>query len=693
LSEDKQDSRRLDRRGFLGAAAGVAVAGAGSTAFGSFGQKAKRAADVCAEVPAEIPKARRGAIHYTTPSQAWSTTALFRDFITFAKGLNCNAWEFAGSYPTVNARGDNGSNGTVVPNVGLSGWIALGSYAKAYGFRVVGTHDGPAPTSAANLGSAILKMNAWNCNQLGAGSGYPSGAVNLPNAGTAITNPSAITAWQESAHTMNSWGQAYQTNSGAGVIGSTPYGPGIFAGTALTSGRTCARYYRHFHSEQGKWIQNTGTKYDLHYISEVIYTETDPNVAYAQSDQCWLLDGLWMSGGSAPSVGIQGAGEPHPGQGRNRLVQPDIMERWQDRVFAFHIKDLGSGNAINDQGTSVCNVGDNAGPGAATGNYPFDTKPPAYGAVPWATDGSQDTVQFQKIYERFRHPECHEYLFERDGMSNTVTSNAYWRKLYVQAFDMMDKLVLNRTPGIIRKPAYIPKPSDDVSVWNDAAHKWLPYVLTPPTDESNSNARPPVGKGAPGPECPPELNGENRVGYKLRVDFKGTWARHSNRADTFSYLWLRDGAPLPQYLGAPIGSKPECSCAGTGQIYYVIQPQDAGHKLSCQVTVVNDEDGHTSVVTESVQVLGKTGDAQVENDLAALKQQVIDMHLAAGPTSELTNTIDAIKRSVENGNSPCNDLDNLKNRIAYYVSRGKITTAQQSQLNSKIDAIKAEYPC
>jgi hypothetical protein len=692
LSEDTQDSRRLDRRGFLGAAAGVAAAGAGATGFGVFARKSSAAAADCAEVPAVIPKARRGAIHYTTPSQAWSTTALFQDFITFAKGLNCNAWEFAGSYPTVLPNGTTGSGGTYTPQ-GLTGWVALGSYAKTYGFRVVGTHDGPAPTSAANLGSAIMKMNAWGCNQLGAGGGYPSGAVNLPNAGTAITNPSAITAWQESAHTMNSWGQAYQTNSGAGVIGSTPYGPGIFGGTALTAGRTCARYYRHFHSEQGKWIQNTGTKYDGHYISEVIYTETDPNVAYAQSDQCWLLDGLWMSGGSAPSVGIQGPGEPNPGQGRNRLVQPDIMERWQDRVFAFHIKDLGSGNAINDQGTSVCNVGDNAGPGSATGNYPFDTKPPAYGAVPWATDGSQDTVQFQKIYERFRHPECHEYLFERDGMSNTVTSNAYWRKLYVQAFDMMDKLVLDRHPGIIRKPAYVPKPTD-VAQWSDADHKWLPYVVqTDPAHPEWSNARPPVGDGTPGPECPPTLNGENRVGYKIAVDFKGTWSRFSNRADTFSYLWLRDGAPLPQYNGAPIGSKPECSCAGTGLIYYIIQPEDAGHLISCQVTVVNDEDGHTSVVTESVRVLGRMTDAQVENDLAALKQQVMDMHLAFGPTSEFTNTIDAIRKSVMRGESPCQALDNLKSRIAYYTSRGKLTAAQQSQLNSKIDSIKAEYPC
>ena len=255
--------------------------------------------------------------------------------------------------------------------------------------------------------------------------------------------------------------------------------PGVFQGTALTAGRTCARYYRHFHSEQGKWIQNTGTKYDNHYISEVIYTETDPTVAYAQSDQCWLLDGLWMAGGNAPSVGLQGPGDPNPGQGKNRLVQPDLMERWQDSVFSFHIKDLGP----NDQGTQVRNVGDNDGPGAAT--YP-------YGAVPWATDGSQDTVPFQKIYERFRHPECHEYLFERDGMSNTVTSNAYWKKLFVQAFDMYDKLVLDRRPD--DRPHAVPDPETDAE-WlaTDWSPKSTPYDL--------EQYRPAVGDGAPVPSA------------------------------------------------------------------------------------------------------------------------------------------------------------------------------------------------
>src|SRR3954447_18630612 len=660
-SEETREARRLDRRGFLGAAAGVAAAGAAASPMAWAGRAGKAATD-CAEVPLHgLTKARRGTIHFTTPAQAWNTTALFQDFMTFMKSINSNAWEFAGGYPQVLPNA-TGNTGTATPQ-GLTGWVALGSYAKTYGFRIVGTHDGPAPTSAAALGSAITKMNAWNCNQLGAGGSYPSGPVNLPGAGTAITNPSAITAWQESAHTMNSWGQAYQTNSGAGVIGSTPYGPGVFAGTALTSGRSCARYYRHFHSEQGKWIQNTGTKYDNNYISAVIYTETDPAVAYAQSDQCWLLEGLWMAGGNAPSVGLQ----PN-GQGKNRLVQPDVVEKWQDRIFTFHMKNLGSGSngsVMNDQGTSVANVGDNAGPGDTV--YP-------YGAVPW--DQSQDVVPFQQIFERFRNPECHEYLLERDGMSNTVTSNSYWRKIYIQSHDMFQKLVLSRDPNTVRKPFKIPTTNAE----------WAAV-------DNSIGSRPPSGKGAPGPECPPELNGENRVGHKVRVDFKGTWARSTNRADTFTYQWLRDGNYYPVYQSAPIGTKPGCTCDVNSNIYYVIQPEDAGHKISALVTNWNDEGASSSVETEQVTVPGHINDAQVEKDLDSLKQTVVNMHLAAGPTSELTNTIDAIKRSVENGNSPCQDLDNLKNRIAYYTSRDKITPSQQSQLNSQIDGIKAEYPC
>jgi hypothetical protein len=260
---DQINEGRLDRRGFLAAAAGAAATGVAAGALGPWSGKApgKTGDDgnLCLEHPAELPKIRRGSIMYTLPAVAWNTEAAFLDHIAMMKELNINAWEFAGGYPTV-----NGINLGTNP----AGWAMFGSYAKEYGFRLVGTHDGPDARNAANLGSAVTKMNGWNCNQLGAGGGWPG----VPGAGTAITTPATISAWQSSCATMNSWGRAFQTGSGAGVLTTTPYDVGLFMGTALTGGRPCARYYRHFHSEQGKWITGTGTKYDNNYISDVSYT-------------------------------------------------------------------------------------------------------------------------------------------------------------------------------------------------------------------------------------------------------------------------------------------------------------------------------------------------------------------------------------------------------------------------------------
>src|SRR5262249_53697856 len=146
MSQDsKPDDRSLDRRGFLGAAAGVVGAATVATSPFAWAAATRSSAD-CAETTASIPKARRGAIHFSFNAAAWNTVALFEnDWIPLMKQINCNAWEFAGNYPTVGP----GITGNSAP----AGWIALGSYAKTYGFRIVGTHDGPIPNSAAALGS------------------------------------------------------------------------------------------------------------------------------------------------------------------------------------------------------------------------------------------------------------------------------------------------------------------------------------------------------------------------------------------------------------------------------------------------------------------------------------------------------------------------------------------------------------
>ena len=299
----------------------------------------------CAETTSSIPKARRGAIHYSFNASGLEYAALFEnDFLPLMKQINCNAWEFAGNY----RRSGRASPATPRP----AGGSRSGATRETYGFRIVGTHDGPLPPA----------RRTWGAHSQDERVGLQPARRGRRLSERGDQPPGCRDGDHESQRDLGVAGEcAHHEQLGPGLPDQQrrrrprhhAVRPGVFQGTALTAGRTCARYYRHFHSEQGKWIQNTGTKYDNHYISELIYTETDPFVAYAQSDQCWLLDGLWMAGGNAPSVGLQGPGDPNPGQGKNRLVQPDIMERWQDSVFSFHIKDLGGRTAGTTAATSA----------------------------------------------------------------------------------------------------------------------------------------------------------------------------------------------------------------------------------------------------------------------------------------------------------------------------------------------------
>jgi hypothetical protein len=125
----------------------------------------------------------------------------------------------------------------------------------------------------------------------------------------------------------------------------------------------------------------------------------------------------------------------------------------------------------------------------------------------------------------------------------------------------------------------------------------------------------------------------------------------------------------------------------------VIQPEDSGHWLSVQVTAVNGDDSATSVVTNAILVRGNQTDAQVERDLMAMQTQITGMGLDKGTTDDLNDRIDHIIKTVMKGESPCEDLEELRAKIAKKTSQGKISTSQQDALNASIDHIKAEYPC
>src|SRR3954447_7109857 len=145
MSEETREARRLDRRGFLRAAAGVAAAGAAASPMAWAGKSAARDTSG-AEFPAAVPKARRGAIHFSFNAAAWNTVPLFEtDWLPLMKQINCNSWEFAGNYPTVvpprtglpqGITGSGGGTGVNTAALVLEGWTAMGSYAKTYGFRI-----------------------------------------------------------------------------------------------------------------------------------------------------------------------------------------------------------------------------------------------------------------------------------------------------------------------------------------------------------------------------------------------------------------------------------------------------------------------------------------------------------------------------------------------------------------------------
>jgi hypothetical protein len=86
-------------------------------------------------------------------------------------------------------------------------------------------------------------------------------------------------------------------------------------------------------------------------------------------------------------------------------------------------------------------------------------------------------------------------------------------------------------------------------------------------------------------------------------------------------------------------------------------------------------------------------DKQADDALVALGNTVRGMGLSAGVTGVLTSQIDSIRHSLESGDDVCPDLASLKAQIASYATRGKVTSAQQSQLSAAIDAITVELDC
>ena len=399
-----------------------------------------------------------------------------------------------------------------------AGWPMFGSYAKKYGFRIVGTHDGPSPTSAANLGSAITKMNGWNCNQLGAGSGWPA----VPGRGHGDHDAGAISAWQASCATMNSLGpRVPDRRRQRRARGQPAVRRGAVQRHRRSPGRPCARYYRHFHSEQGKWITGTGTKYDNNYISAVAYTELE-STTRTRSPIC---AGCWTACGCRAAARASacraratrtGPGqEPPDGAGRHRALAGSRV----------HVPRQGprpdrSGHAGRQRRRQQ-----RARARRRTRSARCRTTQPGHDAVPAdlrapAAPGAPRVPVRARRHERDRHE---QRLLEEDLRPG--------RRHVRQARARPHRACASRS----RIPA--PTPSGPRS-----------------RSRRSASVRPPIG-GAPGPACPPKLDGGSEVGDTVEVADTACGRASPRTPRNYNYIWLRDGAPLAKYNGAPIGDE------------------------------------------------------------------------------------------------------------------------------------------
>ena len=113
--------------------------------------------------------------------------------------------------------------------------------------------------------------------------------------------------------------------------------------------------------------------------------------------------------------------------------------------------------------------------------------------------------------------------------------------------------------------------------------------------------------------------------------------------------------------------------------------------LSCQVTAFNDQEAYTSVVTDSRPRTSAPWSPQSVG-LAALRNTIIGMALAAAPTERLTSKVDSISHWITRGENVCEDLDEFNEIVADLLEHRKVTAEQATTLTNAANAIKANSP-
>lgn len=571
----KLTEHKLSRRGFVGAAAGTAAAAAAATTLGPLRPGAGADADPSAH-DMKIPTHRIGWQIFTFNSTAWSSEAQALSTIELMKEYGVLAME-----------GASGRYAGFPHNA--AGMEQYAQFAAEHGFILVGDHNGPAPSSAANANLAVSKMASWekagNPRALGQGAGTP-GEIQGNTQEAQINN---VNAYLAHAELLNTYGDRYQNG---------------FQGSDSLEG---ARYYQHMHREWKTWdLLPDGHKYKGKRQAELLFDPedgVDEDFAFIEIDLAWIHEGVRVDANRFGGWTLQ--------QIQDEVVR--LMGLYGDRSPFFHVKDVN-----------------------------------ATGGAQHTGDPAGDAVPFQRVFQQLKDPGDHYYLIERDGAGADWPNvmryggrflNGVTQDHTGEGGGILPGIILDRS--LVGAPANVDEPEitapdpvvpgkklraegDGRGTWvrlpkAKYQFKWLrdevpipgankaTYITTEADAgkeikvevraENNSGSTveqsAPVAVQGAGPKntTPPSLSGSGKVGTMITCD-RGEW----EGSGSYSYEWRLNGVPVP------VGTGPN-ETGSTNPARYRAKASEVGQQVTCHVTRTSSKGSTTVPSSNSVTIV------------------------------------------------------------------------------------------
>lgn len=416
----------LSRRGFIGAAAGTAVAAAGATQLGlpqAFADSDPNAKDH------SVPKWRIGIQMFTARgSEVMGDGGTTQSNLAKTRGVldqvvqaiptgygNVAVESYGNNYGNVGGAGNGGSSVAINAPIWRAEVESRGGYCW-------GDHNGgnlgsggsggipypPALTpNANNINAALVRMHGLGTEEVGNAS---TGVVGFTGNGADFNVNMAL----DCANRMNHWGQWLQ--AGDAMAGVTQ--PGILG----------ARYYHHPH--QNEWRRVRGDddpdgaptysgmpEWIDRQLMEAVFANLDPEFAFIQADLAWARHNVALN---------------------TNTLYIDILTEYEPQIESYHVKGMSGTNEVD------CNL-----PPFTPGEAGSSTDP-VTGAEVLGNPG--DLVPWQDLFDTMRWPSRKTFCWERDGATSLAAHNQAISRFGA----LLHNAVLDRS--IIGAPANISPP-------------------------------------------------------------------------------------------------------------------------------------------------------------------------------------------------------------------------------------------